>query len=429
METLLAVGTLAVGMLFIGGTFMTGVYFTTISTERTIAAVAAQEAFAKIRLYGLDPNDPGLKSNAFVPYEQVRTIPSVEFLYPSTWDASASQYSWSALCKRVSGNSRLFREHPDWVQHDLDGKPIVHWRQPARNVYRLDSSHPEAFEYLRTVFRTMRSWGATCFKTDFMDWGFQNTLHVRRRVPGKTSAQYFSEVARMIREEIGDNSYWLGCISPYQPLAGLVDAVRVSNDVMAEWNDEAVGNMFRQSFAEQWANNVLWKNDPDTLYLRHFNTKFTEQEQRSVALWNGFIGGVINTSDRFHALLPERLKLWRFLQPGPKAESARLPYWGEEKKNLAAVRQYKALKAWGVLVFNPSAVKTVETYPVAELTGEKSAYCYEWRLNESLPLGKRQELTVELDPHESKLVYINVKDLPAAPDTGLSGIRVDGMQG
>jgi hypothetical protein len=107
METLLAVGTLAVGMLFIGGTFMTGVYFTTISTERTIAAVAAQEAFAKIRLYGLDPNDPGLKSNAFVPYEQVRTIPSVEFLYPSTWDASASQYSWSALCKRVSGNSRL----------------------------------------------------------------------------------------------------------------------------------------------------------------------------------------------------------------------------------------------------------------------------------------------------------------------------------
>jgi hypothetical protein len=106
-ETLLAVGTLAVGMLFIGGTFMTGVYFTTISTERTIAAVAAQEALAKIRVYGLDPNDPNLASSAFVPYDQVRVIPPVEFLYPSTWDAPASQYSWSAICKRVGGNSRL----------------------------------------------------------------------------------------------------------------------------------------------------------------------------------------------------------------------------------------------------------------------------------------------------------------------------------
>jgi len=107
METLLAVGTLAVGMLFIGGTFMTGVYLSTVSTERTIAAVAAQEAFAKIRVYGLDPNDPNLKSNAFVPYDQVRAIPTVEFLYPSTWDAPASQYSWSAICKPVSADNRL----------------------------------------------------------------------------------------------------------------------------------------------------------------------------------------------------------------------------------------------------------------------------------------------------------------------------------
>ena len=50
----MAVGTLAIGMTFIAGTFLTGIFFSTLSTERTIAAVAAEEAFAKVQIYGLD---------------------------------------------------------------------------------------------------------------------------------------------------------------------------------------------------------------------------------------------------------------------------------------------------------------------------------------------------------------------------------------
>lgn len=107
METLLAVGTLAVGLLFIGGTFMTGVYFSSVSTERTIAAVVADEAFAKIRLYDLAPDANGLSATRFVPYEQVRTIPASEYLYPSTGESSAGQYSWAAICRRAEANSRL----------------------------------------------------------------------------------------------------------------------------------------------------------------------------------------------------------------------------------------------------------------------------------------------------------------------------------
>lgn len=108
METLLAVGTLAIGMLFIGGTFLTGIYFTTVSTERTVAVVAADEAFVKIRLYGLDPTDATLKTDGFVRYEQAgTTIPAVEFLYPSTQDTSSAQYSWAVICRRMAPTSRL----------------------------------------------------------------------------------------------------------------------------------------------------------------------------------------------------------------------------------------------------------------------------------------------------------------------------------
>ncbi|MCJ7673995.1 MAG: hypothetical protein MUO33_02460, partial [Sedimentisphaerales bacterium] len=59
-EVLLAVATLAIGMLFIAGTFLAGIHLTAVAAERTTAAVVADEAFAKIKLYGINPADPNL---------------------------------------------------------------------------------------------------------------------------------------------------------------------------------------------------------------------------------------------------------------------------------------------------------------------------------------------------------------------------------
>jgi len=108
-EVLLAVGTLAIGMIFIGGTFMTGIHFSTIATERTIAATAADEAFAKIRLYGVSLTDPNLATDKLTPFETLNPIAPSEFAYPSTVTSGEKQYYWSALCRPAySGpNNRL----------------------------------------------------------------------------------------------------------------------------------------------------------------------------------------------------------------------------------------------------------------------------------------------------------------------------------
>jgi Tfp pilus assembly protein PilV len=122
-EVLLAVGTLAVGMIFISGTFLTGIHLTTVSTERTIAAVVADEAFAKIRLYGVDltdPNlasnqlarfdalapmatseltDPNLASNQLARFDALAPMATSEFAYPSTNTQTNKQYYWAALCR------------------------------------------------------------------------------------------------------------------------------------------------------------------------------------------------------------------------------------------------------------------------------------------------------------------------------------------
>ena len=102
VEVLLAVATLAVGMIFIGGTFFTALHFSTLATERTIAAVVADEAFAKIRLYGINPNNPTLATDKLVRFETLNPIAAGEFYYPSTKIAGDKQYCWSALCRPVS---------------------------------------------------------------------------------------------------------------------------------------------------------------------------------------------------------------------------------------------------------------------------------------------------------------------------------------
>jgi len=117
-EVLLAVATLAIGMLFIAGTFLAGIYLTAVAAERTTAAVVADEAFAKIRLYAVgDPANPAddidlsrLRTNGFLDFTQAFGsavyIDPNEFAYPSDNNAtSVKQYYWTALCRRIDPNA------------------------------------------------------------------------------------------------------------------------------------------------------------------------------------------------------------------------------------------------------------------------------------------------------------------------------------
>ncbi len=147
-EVLFAIGTLAIGMLFIAGTFPVAIHFSTIATERTIAAVVADEAFAKIRLYAVgDPNDPNddidftaLKVDRHTDFNDV-TFPATltfgfdpnAFAYPSDpgINVSEKKYFWSALCRRVidptTGPTRLVQVTV-FVSRKI-GSGATYWRR------------------------------------------------------------------------------------------------------------------------------------------------------------------------------------------------------------------------------------------------------------------------------------------------------------
>jgi prepilin-type N-terminal cleavage/methylation domain-containing protein len=153
-EVLLAVGILAIGLVFIAGTFPVGIGLTTVAAERTVAAVAADEAFAKIRLYGINPLN--LLTQEFEDFNDVAlTQPDPnEFAYPSVETGLLHSYYWSALCRRVDTDSRRVQVtvfvcrktgvHTKYPKDDPD-VAVYDWPRPvpvrnARGAFRITGS-------------------------------------------------------------------------------------------------------------------------------------------------------------------------------------------------------------------------------------------------------------------------------------------------
>ncbi|HEV2460194.1 MAG TPA: glycoside hydrolase family 36 protein, partial [Ktedonobacterales bacterium] len=69
----------------------------------------------------------------------------------------------------VAANSRLAREHPDWLIHDDRGQTVFGGHNWDTDLYGLDTSHPSAREWLGRLFRIIvNEWGFDYLKLDFL---------------------------------------------------------------------------------------------------------------------------------------------------------------------------------------------------------------------------------------------------------------------
>jgi hypothetical protein len=320
----------------------------------------------------------------------------------------------------VGNRSRLYREHPDWVVRERErDAPLAHWKlysefrwhKRSEEYYILDTTHPDAFEYLRRVFRTWRcEWGCEYFKTDFMFWGAEyGPERARWHHEGMTRIEIWRRVAEMIREEIGD-ALWLGCGCPLWASVGLVDGIRIGFDVGVEWRGIwSAQSLLRDAATRNFANHILWQADPDCILLRERFHHLTDAQQRSLALYAGMLGGVTMTSDALDELSPERLRLWKLLlAPG----TAHLPFLGQADPALVLVR---AGDPSAVLIFNTSDAPLERTYTFAALGIPNARYVYDWT-NKTLQVCKTARVSVTLAPHDSALLFISDKPITQTPE-------------
>jgi hypothetical protein len=334
----------------------------------------------------------------------------------------------------VGNRSRLFETHPEWVlrAEDGSGRPEFRmygeqrlWGYGDEEVHALDTSHPDAMAYLSNVFRQLRSWGCTFFKTDFMYMGLRGTAGWRRHAPGRTAPEYLRDVLAMIRASIGEEAYWLGCIAPFAPFVGYADGMRVGGDVVPEWGDVGPNAALVRCLPEiQHVNGRWWHNDPDALLLRDFHTHLTPTEAEALALWQGFHAGAINTSDPLHRIAPDRLALWRWLAPGAGFAYARtLRIASLPPAVLAAAKRVGAAHAFAFLNTGRAPERIdldAATLGVPSPHGEEVVR--EWFPGKEVSAPPQYgRITATLAPHQSRLFLVGDAAAAASQNSPASG--------
>jgi len=341
----------------------------------------------------------------------------------------------------VAERSFLFKEHPEWLCRNEEGELIEFmnplgednvWGYRSKIHYCLDTSHPEAFDYLRKVFRTLRSWGFTYFKTDFMFWGsmdrfeggwFHEGLNahnliknkskrqlIKRHTPGKTRMEYFIDVLKMIREEIGEESLWLGCGQPIWASAGYVDCMRVSRDVGARWEaHNSPKELLNDLALRNFTNSRFYEVDPDCILLRDYETKITETEATSLALYMGVAQGMILTSDYIQDCPPHRLEIFKFLQGDNKAVKFKPRLLGRES-DLIIYGGVNTSTGMHILFFFNNTEEAVDKSYELEKLGARGRHAVDW-LGEKTLIGE-ETIHVKLEPHASTLIYLQDRAFP-----------------
>ena len=242
--------------------------------------------------------------------ERFRTLPE---LVSRIKDRGRRAGIWVAPLTVGSG-SRLAEEHPDWLVGD-GGR---NWGQ---TLHGLDVTHPAAAARLQGGLRALRDLGVDYVKLDFL---YTGALPGRRHEDVSPVAAYRHGLA-LVREALGEETYLLGSGAPLLPSVGLVDAMRVSGDVVNPADEGSHPDGLRGERAiraRAWQHGRFWVNDPDCLVAR---PDFELRRQ-----WADLIerfGGLRSASDRIVDLDEWGLRTTRRLlsdRPAPTPLDRRL---------------------------------------------------------------------------------------------------------
>ena len=201
------------------------------------------------------------------------------------------------LCEK---DSKLYREHPDWLLTDRRGRPVFtgcNWS----GGYALDIYNGQVREYIRQVLAHYKQLGFKLFKLDFL---YAACMLPRR---DKTRGEIMAEAMDFLRTEL-DGCMILGCGVPLASAFGKVEFCRIGCDMTLDFDDKPhmrLTHSERPSTKNTMADTVFRRqlsgraflNDPDVFLLRESNTQLTALEKKNLAFVNALCGGLLFTSD------------------------------------------------------------------------------------------------------------------------------------
>jgi len=167
---------------------------------------------------------------------------------------------WTAPFE-VSERASIFLDHPEWLVHTSDGRPIpLGWANDHHDrIYALDTTHPGAQQYLRTMYtKLVKEWGIRYLKLDFMDDSAIEGYRYRKDTTAMEAQRVGLEI---IRQTVGNDVLLDKDGSTMLNPVGYVDYGRIAQDTGHTFS--ATKEAAPAVAARYYMNRNFFVNDPD----------------------------------------------------------------------------------------------------------------------------------------------------------------------
>ena len=270
-------------------------------------------------------------------------------------DAGCTPGIWTAPFLAIDGGT-IHREHPDWLVTNESGDPTtaLHHGGWGGKIFALDLTHREVLTHIESTYRHLRQQGFTYFKIDFLHAG---AAVGRRSRQDKTRAEAFVLGMEAVRRGIGDDAILVGCGSPLLAAVGLVDIMRVSEDVAPFFfprqffdgfpeNSVAGQNALEASLLRAPLHERWFTLDPDCILLRTTETELTDNERLVVARGAALASSFLVVSDRLELYSQREWDLASSLWEGSARGPRDLPRPLERPLRIESTTQSGTIDIW-----------------------------------------------------------------------------------
>lgn len=216
--------------------------------------------------------------------------------------------------------AKVRKEHPEYFAVD---------RITGETTKTIDLSVPEAAAFVRETYRRVTyDWGYRYLKLDAITACFGK---LRFRDPSFNSMKNLKECLRVIGEAVPEDTFILGCTCPFSPVVGLVDGMRTSCDIGADWI--SVVEVFNRVLNRLFYHKRLFICDSDCLIIRKAenedaecrrNCTRTDEEIKTFISATAASGGILMYSDKLSLLDESQKDMLSYLFPQNKEAAVAL---------------------------------------------------------------------------------------------------------
>ncbi|MHA1130604.1 MAG: alpha-galactosidase [Candidatus Helarchaeota archaeon] len=334
----------------------------------------------------------------------------------------------------ISKSSQLFKDHPDWVIKDRNGDPMEAEINPEWGIfnkfYGLDCTHPEAQDWLRSLFKTIvKNWGYKFIKLDFMFAAAIDGIFYDKSL---TRIQAYRMGLKIIRKAVGDDVFILACGAPLGPSIGLVNGMRIGGDTYYAFDQpflywflnkfffaglEGVPSMkeaLKAVVLRSFMNHKFWINDPDCLILRKSRSSLKAHEIQFEVTLLGLCGGLLLSSDNLFELTPEDFELLKFLIPPSKDSAIPLDLFEADpptllKLKITPKKFFSPYYLFGLFNWTKKAHEITISIDQFQLNPAATYHIFDFWSREYFQLHGTQAITRDLKKHSAKLLVIRPK--------------------